>query len=163
MSISTDPQAETDNWAVDQFSLSMRERLEEKRATGRGGWFDPEVCGVDDLASQFFSNLERKADPVDLANYAMMIHLRDPFQEQASLQEGVKKWLGDKSAIWVAQFEDVARRLGRTESERDAARRELADTRMELEAARLQVEVTQKELEIAQEELRHKEELLSTA
>lgn len=67
--------AHTDDMAVDRFAAAMKAKLARKRAEGRGGWDNPEECSV-----AFLSHLLRehvaKGDPVDVGNFAMMIHQR---------------------------------------------------------------------------------------
>lgn len=64
-----------DDVAVDRFAEAMKAKLARKRADGRGGWDDKELC-----SQAFLSNLLRghvdKGDPVDVANFAMMLHQR---------------------------------------------------------------------------------------
>ena len=45
------------------------------RAKGRGGWDDPKRCTVENLAAMLCQHVG-KGDPVDIANFAMMIHQR---------------------------------------------------------------------------------------
>lgn len=64
-----------DDEAVDRFAAAMKAKLAAKRADGRGGWDDKTQC-----SQQFLSDLLRghvdKGDPVDVANFAMMLHQR---------------------------------------------------------------------------------------
>lgn len=64
-----------DDAAVDRFAAAMKAKLAAKRADGRGGWGDKAQC-----SQQFLSDLLRghvdKGDPVDVANFAMMLHQR---------------------------------------------------------------------------------------
>ena len=50
-------------------------KLAKKRAEGRGGWDDPAQCKVEDLARMLVEHLP-KGDPVDVANFCMMLHQR---------------------------------------------------------------------------------------
>ena len=67
--------AHPDDLAVDRFAAAMKAKLAQKRAEGRGGWEDKNDC-----SSEWLSNLLRghvdKGDPVDVANFAMMLHQR---------------------------------------------------------------------------------------
>lgn len=74
-----------DDLAVDRFAEAMKAKLAQKRDEGRGGWDDKEDC-----SAQFLSDLLRghveKGDPLDVGNFAMMLHQRgegispsDPF------------------------------------------------------------------------------------
>lgn len=65
-----------DDQAVDRFAEAMKKKLAKKRAEGRGGWEDKQVCSQKDLSSFLRYHVE-KGDPVDVANLAMMLHQRD--------------------------------------------------------------------------------------
>ncbi|MGR3481638.1 hypothetical protein [Salipiger marinus] len=69
------PAAHFDDIAVDRFAAAMKTKLAKKRADGRGGWEDKLAC-----SQQFLSDLLRghanKPDPVDVGNFAMMLHQR---------------------------------------------------------------------------------------
>lgn len=64
-----------DDIAVDRFAAAMKAKLAKKRAAGRGGWDDPTQCSIHDLARLLVEHIH-KGDPVDIANFAMMIHQR---------------------------------------------------------------------------------------
>ena len=68
-------EAHPDDLAVDRFAAAMKAKLAQKRDEGRGGWDNPDECTV-----EFLSDLLRghvfKGDPVDVGNFAMMIHQR---------------------------------------------------------------------------------------
>lgn len=72
-----------DDEAVDRFASAMKEKLAAKRADGRGGWNDKTQC-----SQKFLSDLLRghvsKGDPLDVANFSMMLHQRG----EAIAQEG---------------------------------------------------------------------------
>lgn len=68
-----------DDIAVDLFASAMKQKLARKRAEGRGGWSDPNVCTVADLHRWMTEHIE-KGDPVDVANFAMMIWHRTSFE-----------------------------------------------------------------------------------
>ena len=65
----------SDERAVIAFAEKMKEKLADKRAEGKSGWEDQEVCSVDDLARWMIEHLT-KGDPVDIANYCMMLSMR---------------------------------------------------------------------------------------
>lgn len=65
----------TDDIAVDQFAEAMKAKMTRKRAEGRGGWADKTLCTQADLSAMLESHV-RKGDPVDVANFAMMLHAR---------------------------------------------------------------------------------------
>ncbi|NEK42831.1 hypothetical protein GR250_15530 [Rhizobium leguminosarum] len=64
-----------DDLAVDRFALAMKAKLAAKRAEGYGGWDDPERCSIA-LLYQLLAEHVAKGDPVDVGNFAMMIHQR---------------------------------------------------------------------------------------
>lgn len=64
-----------DDLAVDRFAAAMKVKLAEKRAQGYGGWDDVEKCTISWL-SELLRNHIDKGDPVDVGNFAMMIHQR---------------------------------------------------------------------------------------
>lgn len=66
---------EIDNAAVDEFCARMKEKMAVSRAKGRGGWYDPTQCTDDRLATMLVEHVV-KGDPVDIANFAMMLHKR---------------------------------------------------------------------------------------
>jgi hypothetical protein len=77
-----------DDFAVNQFADSMKKKLAISREKGKSGWNDPLSCKVSYLAELLISHLP-KGDPVDVANFAMMLHLRDGGHE--ALKEAANK------------------------------------------------------------------------
>jgi hypothetical protein len=65
-----------DDIAVDRFAQAMKGKMAVARAKGRSGWDDQERCRSDQLARMLIDHID-KGDPVDVANFAMMIHQRD--------------------------------------------------------------------------------------
>lgn len=68
-------EAARDDAAVDQFALAMKAKLTASRLKGRGGWDDPTQCTIEYLSELLRSHIA-KGDPVDVGNFAMMIHQR---------------------------------------------------------------------------------------
>lgn len=64
-----------DDLAVNRFALAMKAKLAQKRAEGRGGWDNPDECSVERLSELLIRHIE-KGDPIDVGNFAMMIHQR---------------------------------------------------------------------------------------
>ncbi|WP_380778103.1 Lar family restriction alleviation protein [Sphingomonas sp. R86520] len=62
----------TDDAAIDAFADKMRTKMAASRAKGREGWNDPERCSPDTLARLMYAHAE-KGDPVDVANFCMML------------------------------------------------------------------------------------------
>lgn len=66
-----------DDAAVDRFALMMKEKLRVAREEkGRGGWEDKAACTEAELSTMLWQHV-MKGDPVDVANLAMMLSLRD--------------------------------------------------------------------------------------
>ena len=59
-----------DDEAVDQFAAAMKAKLESKRQEGKGGW---QTASAEHLSKLLYQHLT-KGDPVDVANFAMMLH-----------------------------------------------------------------------------------------
>lgn len=64
-----------DDLAVDRFAAAMKEKLGQKRDEGRFGWDDPALCTNEYLSELLRKHVE-KGDPVDVGNFAMMLHQR---------------------------------------------------------------------------------------
>lgn len=69
------PVAHLDDIAVDRFAAAMKAKLAEKRAQGYHGWDDPEDCTIEHLSNLLAKHVA-KGDPIDVGNFAMMIHQR---------------------------------------------------------------------------------------
>jgi len=74
--ISRSTKQHSDDIAVDRFAVAMKNKLARKRDDGYGGWDDQEAVRSPDLARMLIEHIP-KGDPVDVANFAMMIHQRD--------------------------------------------------------------------------------------
>ncbi len=61
-----------DRAGVRWFAEAMLEKLALKRAEGRGGWWDANECSVEQLERMMHEHCA-KGDPVDVANFCMMI------------------------------------------------------------------------------------------
>ena len=64
-----------DDVAVSRFAEAMKDKLAAARDKGKGGWDDPEQCTVEYLAKLLVDHIP-KGDPIDVANFAMMLHQR---------------------------------------------------------------------------------------
>lgn len=60
----------TDDEAIDKFAEAMKAKMRLAKSKGRGGW---ETCSPDKLRHEMLQHIV-KGDPVDVANYAMMLH-----------------------------------------------------------------------------------------
>ncbi len=74
--------AHEDDLAVDRFAAVMKSKLAKKRNDGRGGWSGPE-CSEETLSRMLRDHIA-KGDPVDVANFAMMLHQRGERIAQAA-------------------------------------------------------------------------------
>lgn len=77
------PPPHADDQAVDFFAQIMKTKLTLCRAKGRSGWDDPAHCAVEHLVELLLTAVE-KGDPIDIANFAMMIHARGAVPELIS-------------------------------------------------------------------------------
>lgn len=62
-----------DDTAVDKFAEAMKLKLAEKREEGYSGW---ETCSVELLRKELIKHIAY-GDPVDVANFAMMLFSRE--------------------------------------------------------------------------------------
>lgn len=67
--------AHSDDDAVDQFAALMKAKLAQARVRGKSGWRDLEWPSSD-ISRQLREHVD-KGDPVDVANYAMFLALRN--------------------------------------------------------------------------------------
>jgi len=87
-SASAEPNAHTDDDAVDHFAAAMKEKLAQARAKGRHGWHE---CAPADLSAMLRAHVE-KGDPRDVANFCMFLwSLGQPISAAPVAQEPVIK------------------------------------------------------------------------
>lgn len=67
--------AHTDAIAISKFAEAMATRMHQAAMKGHAGWDDPERCTAAVLQLELRQAVA-KGDPVDVANYAMMLHAR---------------------------------------------------------------------------------------
>lgn len=67
--------ATTDTAAVVSFAAAMASKLYRAQQKGRSGWDDPARCTTESLQRALQEHVA-KGDPVDVANYAMMLFAR---------------------------------------------------------------------------------------
>lgn len=60
---------------IDEFAIVMKEKMAKSRAKGRGGWEKKEECTAGTLSALLRAHIN-KGDPVDVANFCMMLHQR---------------------------------------------------------------------------------------
>ena len=61
-----------DSIGVNRFARAMQRKMEAMRTEGRYGWNRPNLFTISKLKARLASATQ-KGDPVDVANYAMMI------------------------------------------------------------------------------------------
>jgi hypothetical protein len=78
--------AHSDDRAVVQFASAMRAKMAAARDKGRSGWDDPEQCKTSFLADLLLGHCAKanEGNFVDIANLAMMLHMRGATNEAAS-------------------------------------------------------------------------------
>lgn len=117
--------AHPDDRAVDQFAARMRAKLAQARLDGNGGWDDPEQCSVEKLAKRLLHHVAT-GDPVDIANFCMMLSLRGvqgnggPISRQYHKRESDVVELSREERIREVETnerERIARRLRETGEE----------------------------------------------
>jgi hypothetical protein len=124
------PHPEPENWhpddaAVDAFATALKAKLAASRAKGRGGWDDPHFCTNEDLSIMLRVHVG-KGDPVDVANFCMML-----WNRHSAILKAVAPVNGSiesiKAAIDAAIERDRERSLqmerGRRDPERSGGRR----------------------------------------
>ncbi|WP_156477805.1 hypothetical protein [Sphingomonas sanguinis] len=96
--------AHSDDIAVDRFAALMKAKLASARAKGRGGWDDPSQCSTDYLRTLLHEHIA-KGDPVDVANFCMMLaHYGASTTLSAdAIRQG--EGLDHKVAAFVADYE----------------------------------------------------------
>ena len=97
--------AHEDDLAVDRFAAVMKAKLAKKRDDGRGGWSGPE-CSEGSLSRMLRDHVV-KGDPVDVANFAMMLHQRGERIAQAApaLSDGLREaWIAGRDAAAAEAF-----------------------------------------------------------
>lgn len=95
-----------DDTAVRVFGGHMKAKLRECRGRGKGGWEDPSQCPTEYLAQLLVDELAKGADPIDVANYCMMLY-----------QRGVRN-LTDLDCTTIIE---LRRELAEVEDQRDGA------------------------------------------
>ena len=90
-----------DDAAVDRFAVAMKAKLAKKRDEGRGGWSDPDVCAVEWLSTLLHRHVP-KGDPVDVANFCMMLHQRGSgiLPPEEDKEDGRVRYQSKVSGLW---------------------------------------------------------------
>lgn len=104
------PSLGDDDEYVDCFAEAMKAKMQLKSKQGRAGWQDKDDCTAD-LLSRLLREHVEKGDPVDVANFAMMLHQRGERIAAAEAKPGmvwvkhdgsIKCPVVDKNAwVWV--------------------------------------------------------------
>ena len=82
------PSLGDDDEYVDCFAEAMKAKMQLKSKQGRAGWQDKDDCTAD-LLSRLLREHVEKGDPVDVANFAMMLHQRGERIAAAEAQPGM--------------------------------------------------------------------------
>jgi len=109
-----------DDEAVDRFAAAMKAKLAKKRAEGRGGWYDKAQCSQDHLSLLLRSHIT-KGDPVDVANFCMMLHQRG--ERISGRDEALRPAPPVVDAVPEDAQRDTARFIADVEQELSRARR----------------------------------------
>jgi len=109
-----------DDRAVDLFAANMKTKLAKAREKGRGGWDDPSQCTVPHLQQLLHEHLA-KGDPVDVANFCMMLayygaattqrRAQGDAELRAILVEGLKPMKTSGRFNWAQRARDVLDRI----------------------------------------------------
>lgn len=100
-----------DDVAVDLFAATMKRKLALARGKGRGGWDDKDQCSAEYLSRLLRGHVD-KGDPVDVANFCMMLSQRGEGIAQASDVVPVPRatlefWANDLALHGVADIESA--------------------------------------------------------
>ena len=81
-----------DDICIDQFAAAMKAKMAKQRAKGYGLWGDQGCCPTERLQTMLRDHIA-KGDPVDVGNFAMMLHSRGERTDSSaqSGDEGVAK------------------------------------------------------------------------
>jgi hypothetical protein len=109
--------AQVDDHGVDLFASAMKEKLATKRLEGYGGWNNE--CTPEHLAKLLVDHMP-KGDPVDIANFAMMLFHRNGANAirayaQAARSQGVTVEMAQRAfdAYWAEPHVDPYNRIRR--------------------------------------------------
>jgi hypothetical protein len=96
-----------DDIAVNVFARVMKSKMAASRNKGRGGWEDKEQCTADWINELLRGHIA-KGDPVDVANFCMMLHQRGERITLGEAQSAPKcKYCGDTGKIMVGRSGDA--------------------------------------------------------
>lgn len=96
--------------AACKFAQAMANKLRDKSAEGKDGWEDPEECSVDDLARWMVEHLA-KGDPVDIANFCMMLSLRGESGNGGAISRAWQAQIAQLQATVVQRWVSVKDQL----------------------------------------------------
>lgn len=74
--VSADLERHADGILIRLATLGMEEKLGQARESGRGGWWNGEVCSIEFLRELLTDHIE-KGDMRDVMNLAAMIYVRE--------------------------------------------------------------------------------------
>ncbi len=87
----------SDAEGVDKFAAAMKRRMARAARNGRCGWNDPQKLSAEYLVGLLLDEItadDGKPNPVDIANYAMMIYHRGKDGREA-LREASRNLVAD--------------------------------------------------------------------
>ena len=101
----------SDNISVDRFAGAMKAKLASARAKGRSGWDNPEACTAEYLSELLHGHVA-KGDPVDVANFCMMLEAREARITPESAQQVAvpQRWveaLARELCLWDQEDPDA--------------------------------------------------------
>lgn len=76
-----------DDFAIDACGAAQKAKMRAGREKGRAHWNDPLMCSTTHLQSLLIESVV-KGDPIDTANYAMMLHTRGARTMPAPISTG---------------------------------------------------------------------------
>lgn len=93
-----EPVAHPDDAAIDRFAAAMKAKMAKQRSKGYGGWEDKADCPASRLQQMLVDHIA-KGDPVDVANFTMMLWSRGEHTEQPQQEQEWKRRLGNLLAV----------------------------------------------------------------
>ena len=89
-------EAQIDNEWLRKFTYAMKKKLAQKRSEGYGGWHDVQQCPIERLFRLLEEHFEEAIkDPIDCANFLMMIWAREEMYQTWAKERELKiinKW-----------------------------------------------------------------------
>lgn len=124
LAVALQPEQHPDDAAVDAFAAVMKAKMAASRDKGRSGWNDPFACTSEDLSIMLRVHVG-KGDPVDVANFCMMLWHRHSaiLKAVAPVNGSIESIKMAIDAAIEADREREAKLHGRRSPERPGGRR----------------------------------------